>query len=254
MIRIRRPSYVAAGVLVLGVVLLAYGAWLGAETALLALDGETVTGTVVSKDIEQRTNSKGQVDAVYLVHYSFALPDESSVQGESVTGKPDWSGLTVGGPIPITYVRLAPASMNVYSAPEQSAGTFLLLAIVLGTGLAFSFVGGRLTWTFRRETRLRRGLIARGISTTGTVLDNKAARLWIRGNLQRRLRYSYHDRSGHQWTGLSSYMLRADAVDAKAGSKGIVRYDPDRPGVSAWFGLEDPARQQTHPDAPPPRG
>ena len=63
----------------------------------------------------------------------------------------------------------------------------------------------------------------------------------IQYGLQRRIRYGYADSAGHQHAALSDWMPRASAVALHAKSTGAVRYDPDRPGVSAWFGEEDKA-------------
>ena len=51
-IPITRPSWIASGMLVLGLVLIGFAAWFGLETVLLTLDGGHTIGTVVAKRID----------------------------------------------------------------------------------------------------------------------------------------------------------------------------------------------------------
>jgi hypothetical protein len=79
-------------------------------------------------------------------------------------------------------------------------------------------------------------LLAVGVATSGKVIENDARELRIGGNLQRKLRYEYTDHAGVKHTGLSDWMPRAGALRLKPETIGEVRYDPDQPEASAWFG------------------
>jgi len=123
----------------------------------------------------------------------------------------------------------------------SSSGLWVVAVLPLGVGALFVCLGGWLLTSARRYAKLVRRLLAAGVATTGKIIDNDASELWIRGNLQRKLRYEYTDNAGVTHVGLSDWMPRADALRSKPQTTGVVRYDPDRPEASAWFGSSDGA-------------
>jgi len=248
MIPITRPRWIATVFLILGVVLIVVGAWFGAEAALFAVDGATTTGTVVAKRIDPNhfssTNSTSRRDPNgYLVTVVFTPQGGADVRSELLVDHDAWDQLTLGQTVAVEYVRALPGVMNTLA--DQSGGWSLgplavgLLALLTGAG--FATFGARFLITSRRGAALVRRLMAVGVRTTGSDVDNDAAELWIRYNLQRRLRYRYADAAGHEHTGLSGWMPRAEALRWHPEAAGVVRYDPDQPDVSAWFGHEHPA-------------
>lgn len=118
----------------------------------------------------------------------------------------------------------------------SSSGLWAVALLPLGVGAFFACLGGWLLTSARRQAKLVRRLLAVGVATTGKVIDNDARELRVSGNFQRKVRYEYTDHAGVKHTGLSEWMQRADALRLKPETTGEVRYDPDRPEASAWFG------------------
>lgn len=245
-----RPDRFFTGLLIVGVVLFGFGIWYAAEWALLAIDGGHTTGTVVAKRIDPTYFSqKSRSRNAYFVSFVFEPEGGPQVRSEQFVQVKEYDRLTVGTPVAVDYVRALPGAMNRLADDPTESATDLLIntVLTLGTGSLFGTVGGRFVLGMFLQRRLVRRLLAVGVRTTGTVVDNDAAELWIRYNLQRRLRYSYSDASGHHWTGLSDWMPRAEAISWHKRTIGIVRYDPDRPSDSAWFGHEEAAAEAAPP-------
>jgi len=152
-----------------------------------------------------------------------------------------WVVLAVG--VGLVLAALWIEAEAVFVPADASGGASSELWVVgfllLGVGVLFASMGGWLVTSARRFAKLVARLHEVGVTTTGTVTDNDARELWVNGNLQRRLRYEYTDKTGVKHTGLSDWMSRADALRSKAQTTGVVRYDPDRPDASAWFGSSD---------------
>ena len=249
MIPITRPKWIATVVLIVGVVLVIVGAWFGAVAALFAIDGATSSGTVVAKRIDPNYFSSTSRSPTprdpngYFITVVFTPESGTEVRSELVVDHEVWDQLAVGQPVGVDYVRAFPAALNTLA--DQSGGWSMgplavgLLALLTGAG--FAIFGVRFLVTGRRRAALVRRLMVVGVRTSGSVVDNDAAELWIRYNLQRRLRYSYVDTAGHEHTGMSDWMPRAEALRWHPKTAGMVRYDPDQPDVSAWFGHEHPA-------------
>jgi hypothetical protein len=248
MISITRPKWVGTVFIVIGIGLLVVGLWFGAEAALFAVNGATTTGTVVSKRIDPNyfsstSRTSTQDPTGYLVTVDFTPEGGSRLRTELLADHAVWDGLVVGQQVAVSYVRMFPQALNTLGDQSggSSAGPLLvgLLALVVGFGFASS--GAWLLLSTRRMAALMRRLSAVGVSTTGTVVDNDAREMRIGSRLQRRLRYRYADSTGAEHSGMSDWMPRAQALDWKRDTTGVVRYDPDRPEVSAWFGDNKPA-------------
>lgn len=249
MIPVTRPRWIATVLVIVGVFLIVVGAWFGAEAALFVVDGASTTGTVVAKRIDPNhfsstgSSSSPRDPNGYLVTVVFTPQGGAEVRSDLLVDHGVWDQLTVGQPVAVEYVRALPGVMNTLA--DQSGGWSLgplaVGLLALFTGAAFAAFGARFLITSRRGAALVRRLMGVGVPTTGSVVDNDAAELWIRYNLQRRLRYRYTDAAGHEHTGLSDWMPRTDALRWHPEATGVVRYDPDQPDVSAWFGHERPA-------------
>ncbi len=246
---ITRLTWIARLAVLLGIGFVAFALWLGSETVLFSVDGARATGTVVSKRIDptyfsSNAGSASQFDDPngYFVTFTFTPPSGSAVQSEVFIDHDDWTALAVGGPLQVDYVQLFPASMNWVDGTGGGSGPGVFFVVLFGlAGVACIGFSTRFLVCDRRRRALVQRLTAVGVRTTGTVLDNNAAQLWVRYNLQRRIRYGYADSAGHQHAALSDWMPRASAVALHAKSTGVVRYDPDQPGQSAWFDREDSA-------------
>ncbi|MDQ6793727.1 MAG: DUF3592 domain-containing protein [Chloroflexota bacterium] len=245
-IPITRPSWIASGMLVLGFVLIGFAAWFGLETVLLTLDGGHTMGTVVAKRIDPHyfgssSSAPPRDPNGYFVTFVFEPAGGPQVRSELFVSIEEYARATIGGQVPVDYVRSFPGSMNALADDRTSSTEGILVTGVLasGTGVVFATIGGRWLRSILRDRALVRRLVATGIRTTGTVVDIDAADRRINNRFQRRLRYRYVDGTGHDQTGLSDWMPRSDAAFWKKGETGAVRYDPDRPGDSAWFGRSD---------------
>lgn len=246
MISITRPSWIATVLLVVGVGLIAVGLWFGAEAALFAVDGSSATGTVVAKRIDPNyfsttSRSSTRDPNGYFVTVTFTPEGRNEVRTDLFVDRDVWDRLIVGQPVTVQYVRALPDVMNTLADQSGgwSGGALVVALLALTTGVGFATFGTWFLVSSRRRSVLVRRLMAVGVVTSGTVVDNDAAELWIRHNLQRRLRYRYADGAGREQTGLSDWMPRAEALRWGANATGVVRYDPDRPEVSAWFGKGD---------------
>jgi len=229
MIRVTRPTLAAWVLLVVGIALLVVGSALAIEAALFALDGATATGVVTAKPEDPKSS---------VVTVVFATDTGREVTTNLRVGTDLRDRLTVGDPVDVTYVRSLPDALNTLGdrSGGWSAGLWFVPLLVLAVGALFSSLGGWLVTSARRYAKLVSRLGAVGIKTTGTVIDNDARELRIRGNFQRRLRYEYTDNAGTRHRGLSDWMPRAAALRSKPPTRGSVRYDPDDPEVSVWFG------------------
>jgi hypothetical protein len=233
MIPITRLSWIATLLLVIGVGLIAVGFWFGAEAALFAVDGSTTMGTVIDKRVDAHSS---------VVTVTFTPESGKEIRANLRVDRNVWDRLVVGQPVAVLYVRALPDVMNTLGDESGgwSAGALVVSLLMLIVGAGFATFGAWFLVSSHHRANLVRRLMAVGVETTGTVVDNDAAELRIRYNLQRRLRYRYTDGSGRQQTGLSDWMPRAEALDWPPGAPGVVRYDPDRPEASTWFGQRDP--------------
>lgn len=255
MIYIRGPRTISIVLVVVGALLIAVGSWFGAESALFALDGSTVTGTVVAKHIDpDRFKSTGSGSTRdpngYFLTVTFTPGGGHEIQSDLLVDHDAWDGYVVGQSVEVSYVRSFPDTLNTLGdTAGGSIGAAFVALVALLAGLLFLGMGLWLLISRRRQAHLLRRMLDQGVSTTGTVIDNDAAELWLRGNLQRRLRYEYTDASGAKQTGLSDWMPRKEALGWDKLATGVVRYDPHKPSVSAWFGKDERHRAAT-PRAP----
>ena len=240
-IPITRPLWVARFVLLIGVVLLGFGVYYGSEAALLTFDGAHTTGVVTAKRIDPHYFSSSNGDSsAYFVSFDFTPDGGSAIHSELFVDHDAWNQLEIGGPIAVDYVRLMPAAMNAVATGSAGGllGVLIVAALALAAGAVFATFGGRFLIGERRQRALVSSLQRDGVRVTGRVIDNDAAELWIRFNLQRRLRYEFTDSTGQRRTGLSDWMPRSSAVAIHRGTEGIVRYDSRDPTRSAWFGAD----------------
>ena len=248
MISITRPKWVATVFIVIGIGLIVVALWFATEAALFSVDGSTSTGTVVSKRIDPNyfsstSRTSTQDPTGYFVTVDFTPEGGATLRSELLVDHNVWDDLLAGQTVAVSYVRMAPQTFNTLGDQSggSSAGPLLVGLLALAVGVGFASLGAWLMRSTRRMAALMRRLSAVGVSTTGTVVDNDAREMRIGSRLQRRLRYRYADSTGAEHSGMSDWMPRAQALDWKRDTTGVVRYDPDRPEVSAWFGDNKPA-------------
>ncbi len=245
---IAKPSWALTALLVVGVALIGAALWFAMEDLLLAVDGDQASATVVAKRIDPTHYSGRGDDNGYFATVAFTPAGAAPVQSEHLVASRDaWTSMSVGSVVGVEYVKAFPEAMNVLVLPGAPGvgllDALLPFALPGGMGLVFAFIGARYLRALRGDEALVRRLRSVGVVTTGTVVTNDAGRLWVAGNLQRRISFHYADGSGGQHTATSGWMPLAQAREWKARETGVVRYDPARPGLAAWYGREpgDPA-------------
>lgn len=99
----------------------------------------------------------------------------------------------------------------------------------------------RLLWQLWR-LRLTHRLWPEGVAIEGTVIRVEPANVTFNNRPLFRLRYEYGDVAGMRHDGTSGLLPWEEAEGWQPGDRGAVRYDPNRPELSAWIG-EPPGAQ-----------
>jgi uncharacterized protein DUF3592 len=229
-IPITSPIWVMRLILVLGTVLLGFGLWYGAQAALLTFDGARATGVVTAKRIDPHYSS-GKDPRAFFVSFDFTPEGAAPVHSELFVDSEQYDRLTVGGPVEVEYVRPLPGRSNAIAGGSVGgvAGFLLVGGLAGGVGALFTTIGGRFLLRDRRQRALVRRLLVGGVRTIGHVIKQRGGRASGQVQRQRRLKYGYTDSFGNQWTGVSAWMPRSEAVDWRPETEGVVRYDPEQP-------------------------
>jgi hypothetical protein len=198
------------------------GARLGAR---LAQEGRTVSGTVLAKEIREQ-----DFEPVCRVDYRFFPPEGAPITGSAEIAEAAWDTLVERGPIAITYLPGDPRRHRV-----RGQGSSVLLPAIFGVlGSILTFLGGMVLVKSRAARRVAEPLGEDGSIAEATVVDLRTARLRIHGVWQWRVRYRFTDGAGRTHEGAAT-IAPEEADGLEAGSRGRVRYDPDRPRRSIWL-------------------
>lgn len=241
-LRRNRSLIVMTIVLGLGLLILVYAGSVLARGLLVALDGETASGTVLSKGREPGTSGGGPT---YTVRYRFTA-GEATFDGDDVIGSEEWGLLTVGGPITVHYARSLPGLTNGVEGDATNSGPLALLLftlVVVGAGIIFTAVSGPFVVRSLRASVLQRRLVRVGLTAAGTVDAVLPTRYMVNGRGQWRLQYRFPDASGGEHTGRSTYLADDEAARWQPGDACLVRYDPARPERSVWLGSDLPGER-----------
>jgi hypothetical protein len=103
-------------------------------------------------------------------------------------------------------------------------------------GLILTAIGGRLVTTALRRLRTEERLLREGLSAEAEVIAVEETTVRFNRQPQWVIRYRYTDRMGEAHEGRSGYLDPEEAAAWSPGDRGVVRFDPRRPGVSIWIG------------------
>ena len=149
-------------------------------------------------------------------------------------------------PLPM-FVRLKRDFWGFFGAIWLLGGVMLLIIgipiawrsgdfIMAAGGLILTAIGGRLVTTALGRLRTEERLLREGLSAEAEVVAVEEST--VRFNRQRQwvIRYRYTDRMDEAHEGHSGYLDPEEAAAWNPGDRGVVRFDPRRPGVSIWIG------------------
>jgi Protein of unknown function (DUF3592) len=195
--------------------------------------GRPVEGMVLEKWISTSRSSHGSgTTRQYRVRYRFEAAGGELVEDEAQVGADAWDRLEERGPVAVTYL---PDDPHIHRIQGEDSG-LVLGAIFSGVGGVLTVLGGFVFLRGLGQLRVGRRLLREGVLATGTVLDVRPSRLRINGVRQCTLRYRYQDHLGRTHKGRAGPLSPEEAAAWSAGARGAVRYDRQRPGVSAWTG------------------
>jgi hypothetical protein len=187
-------------------------------------------GTVVSKSLERATR-EGNPRTKYLVFYRFASADGQTVEQTGEVSVDEWERLNEGSPFTVTYLPSDPHTTHTDAGSERWA------PLALGAvGSLFAFIG-----IFVGQSDLRRVLLVLRLSRHGLTANGTVTKVWATGtNMNRvdqwQLSYEFRDHVGRMQQGESDLLSPEEASAWKAGDRGTVRFDRERPEISVWIG------------------
>lgn len=195
-------------------------------------DAVRTTGTVLTKDIVRADADSG---TRYLVGFRFPAADGRLVRGERQVDVEVWERLVERDELDVWYLPGAPEEARL--SPEGE-GIGILLFLLLGGAVAA--IGGALVVRELRLLLWGQRLLRTGVETVANVTGTRPTNVSFNRRPQVRVTYSYRDARGAKHEGASGHLEREEAAAWPKGSRIAIRYDPDRPSASLWFG-EAPA-------------
>jgi hypothetical protein len=204
------------------------GIYLLANEHAFESDAQSTTGIVLTKEVNRSRNRRGNTSTSYSVRYRFTTPDDGTLEGKSDVPYDEWTKLVERQPIEIEYLPSDPSANRLRGTNRRT-----LALIFTGMGSAFAIAGAVIMMAGIRAARRYRHLRETGELTEGVVTDVRAARLRVNGRQQARVHYEFRDYQGGTHAGQSAYMPLDDAMRWQQGERIRVRYDRDRPQISA---------------------
>ena len=194
--------------------------------------GLTVAATVTDKSIE-RANHEENSRTRYLVSYRFTSPEGQDMESSAEVPVEAWERLEAGQTFPVTYLPDAPGSSRVQSGGEDD---WIAVYVFLAIGAVFTLLGGGLAYSDLRLIRRTIRVSRHGLPTEGTMVTVRQTGTSINRVPQWRLSYRYRDHLGRTQEGASHLLSPEEASAWKAGDRGTVRFDRERPEISVWMG------------------
>ena len=228
-----------AGALWLGTVLGVLGmvfAMIGVRNAYTErqyyAQGLSVAATMTDKSIERAKRGENSRTR-YLVSYRFTLSDGQAMESSAEVPVEAWERLEAGQTFPVTYLPDAPGSSRVQGRGEDA---WIAVYVFLAIGTVFTLLDGGLAYSdlylILRTIRVSR----HGLPTEGTMVAVRPTGTSVNRVPQWRLSYRYRDHLGQTQEGASHLLSPEEASAWKAGDRGTVRFDRERPEISVWMG------------------
>jgi Protein of unknown function (DUF3592) len=208
------------------------GAVLWRESTLeqrLALEGATVPGVVLAKRMQGGRDQEPRFE----VDYRFTPTAGALIEQTATIDGKTWDALVEGEPVAVKYVREA-AWLN--RVPGQTADRLILGFVFTGLGSLLAAAGGAILWWAVAHRRLVHALAREGVRVDGEVVEVAPANFRINWTPQQTIRYRYRDHAGKVHEGRSPPLTPEEAQRSRAGDRGEVRYERERPQRSVWIG------------------
>jgi Protein of unknown function (DUF3592) len=195
----------------------------------LALEGTTVPGVVLAKRMQGGRDQEPRFEIDYrFTPAAGALTEQTA----TIDGK-TWDALVEGEPVAVNYVREAPWLNRI---PGQTAERLILGIVFTGLGSLLAAAGGAILWWAAARRKLVHELAREGMRVDGEVVEVAPANFRINWTPQLTIRYRYRDHAGMVHEGKTPPLASEEAQRSRAGDRGEVRYERDRPQRSVWIG------------------
>ena len=194
--------------------------------------GLTVAATMTDKSIE-RAKRGGNSRTRYLASYRFTSSDGQEVKSLAEVPVEEWERLEEGQTFPVTYLPDALGSSRVQGSGEDA---WIAVYVFLAIGAIFTLLGSGLAYSDLRVILRTIRVSRHGLPTEGTMVTVRPTGTSINRIPQWRLSYRYRDHLGRTQEGASHLLSPEEASAWKAGDRGTVRFDRERPEISVWMG------------------
>jgi len=194
--------------------------------------GLTVAATVTDKSIERAKRGENSRTR-YLVSYRFTSSDGQDRESSAEIPVEEWERLEAGQTFPVSYLPGAPGSSRLQGSGEDAR---IAVYVFLAIGTVFTLLGSGLAYSDLRVILRTIRVSRHGLTTEGTMVTVRPTGTSINRVPQWRLSYRYRDHLGRAQEGASHLLSPEEASAWKAGDRGTVRFDRERPEISVWMG------------------
>ena len=208
------------------------GVQYGTVSNRLDSEGRSVEGMVLAKSMHSSSPGSGRSNSspTYKVTFRFLTPG-GLIKGTAQVTPQAWDRFVERESIEVVYLPDDPQHFRIEG---QSSG-WTLPVIFTGIGALFTFAGGGIWLSARRQAHIRDHLQREGLSAEGTVVDVRPGTIRINRVQQQNLHYRYQDSQGKSHLGKIS-LSSEEAEGWTMGDTGRVRYDRHCPQKSIWMG------------------
>ena len=195
-------------------------------------EGHVVTGTVLSKQIEEEWNTQAERrEYSYVIRYTFQPESGAEITGSTGVTSSEYETFSPSQPVEIEYLKSDPSSSRLAGTSDAAAGW-----IFFGVGALLTLIGVvsifiELKRRFGSARLLREGMIGEG-----SVVSCGPGSLTINNVTQWQVRYRFNDTMGRSHEGVTPHMSPDEARQWSTGAKGRVRFDKEKPHKNIWVG------------------
>jgi hypothetical protein len=190
----------------------------------------TVEAAVVDKSVERANRDDNPVTR-YLVTYRFTPSAGGAVEQTEAIAVERWEELAAGNAVTVRYLPDEPSTARTQSATPAWAPP-----LVAAVTAAFAVLGALIAWPWWRRTLVLVRVHRSGVSAQASVIEVAPTGTVVNRVPQWRLKYEFRDQRGERHEGTSDYLHPHDAAEWRAGDRGAIRYDRNRPVDSVWLG------------------